>query len=125
MDLIILTIVGILAGIISGGLGNSGAIIILPVLLLFNIVDNYKIAIGTTLVVIFISSIVSLLVHHKQENINWKVALYLGVITVISSYYSAKYIDNLKHKTFLSINPTLYFLLFLLWIYISYSIKYE
>jgi len=125
MELIILTITGILAGIISGSLGHSAAIIILPILVLFNIVDNYKIAVGTTIFIIFISSITSLLVHHKNEHINWKIALYLGVITAISSYCAADYMKKINHKTLSMFNPVLYLLLFILWIYITYNIKYE
>ena len=125
MELIILTITGILAGIVSGGLGSSASIIVLPFLLLFNIVDNYKIAVGTTIFIIFVSSITSLLVHHRNEHINWKIALYLGVITAISSYCAADYMKKINHKNLIIFNPVLYFLLFILWIYITYNIKYE
>ena len=46
MKIIILTLFGILAGLLSSLLGQSPAIIILPMLLLFKIVKNYKVAVG-------------------------------------------------------------------------------
>ena len=121
MKIIILTLFGILAGLLSNLLGQSPAIIILPMLLLFKIVKNYKVAVGTTIFIVFLSTFSSLLVHLQNENINIKVALYLSLITVISSYISAHYLKHMQKNDLSKSTIILYIFLLLLWVFIFYK----
>jgi|SaaInlStandDraft_1057018.scaffolds.fasta_scaffold04721_6 uncharacterized membrane protein YfcA len=121
MKIIILTLFGILAGLLSSLLGQSPAIIILPILLLFKIVKNYKVAVGTTIFIVFLSTFSSLLVHLQNENINIKVALYLSLITVISSYISAHYLKHMQKNDLSKSTIILYIFLLLLWVFIFYK----
>ena len=121
MKILLLTIGGIIAGTISSLLGQSPAIIILPLLILYKIVKSHRVAVGTTIFVIFLSTFASLLVHLENENVNIKVATYLSIITVISSYISAHCLKHLQIKDLSKITSILYFFLFILWFYISYK----
>lgn len=125
MKILLLTIGGIIAGAISGLLGQSPAIIILPLLILFKVVKNHRVAIGTTLFIIFLSTFASLLVHLENENVNIKVAIYLSLITIISSYISAHYLKHLQSKDLSKITSILYLFLFIVWFYITNIIKHE
>lgn len=89
MHHIILTILlGILAGLLGGSLGTSGAIIIIPGLLILGIISDFKIAIGTVLLSILPPlSLLAVIEYYKRKQINVPIS-----ITLMISYFFAAYI---------------------------------
>lgn len=77
----------ILAGLVSGiisGMGIGGGIILIPVLTIFLGFDQ-KVAQGTTLLYFIPTAIFALIVHIKNKNVDFKVALKVASTGVISA----------------------------------------
>lgn len=108
MDLLIIVILlllGAIIGTISGLLGIGGGFITVPVLMyiltnIFKIPINYsiKIAIGTSLLVIFINGIISTYFQHKNNNILWINAIYLGIFGIIGATIGVNFSKYLSGK---------------------------
>ena len=93
----IILLIGIIAGMIESSLGVS--FIIIPLLLLFNVIIDYKIALGTMLCAfIFPLSIGAVYFHYKQNNIEIYSAIVLGISYFVGASISSKYICNISNK---------------------------
>ncbi|ACX72049.1 protein of unknown function DUF81 [Methanocaldococcus vulcanius M7] len=88
----ILVIIGFIIGIFGSLLGIGGGFLVAPVLTFifdyFGIPDGIKFAVGTSLLVVFINSIISIFRHSRIRNINWKASLIVGLTSLIFSYLS-------------------------------------
>ena len=74
----------ILVGMLSAIMGIGGGAFYVPILMfLFGI--DYKVAIGTSLVIIICSTLASALTYMKQHQIFFRVALYLAIPAIIAS----------------------------------------
>lgn len=107
---------GVLAGFFSGLLGIGSGSIIVPILyFLFSF--PIKTAIGTSLFVIFFSSLAGFLVHMKEKNFDFKLALLLIVSGVTGAQTGAHFIkilpDNLVKIIFVAVIVSLGFKLFI------------
>ena len=79
---------GIVAGLISGLFGLSGGVVIVPILIFTFTAQSFSqevlthLAIGTSLATIVITSISSILAHHKRGAVLWPVVIWLtpGII---------------------------------------------
>ena len=70
--LILNTLVGIISGLVSGVTGEPGFALLLPLLLIFHITDNYKVAIGTILIcAIAPLSLLSITQYYKNNTIHY------------------------------------------------------
>lgn len=74
-------ILGILVGIITGFVGAGGGFIIVPVLMFFMRL-NFKKAIGTSLCIIAINSLVGFAGNASTLQINWTFLFYISAISV-------------------------------------------
>lgn len=85
-QIILLAIIGLIAGIFSGSLGVGGAIIVIPALVFFLGLSQHQ-AQGTSLA--FMIPPVTLLAvinYWKQGYVNWKYALILALMFFIGAY---------------------------------------
>jgi uncharacterized membrane protein YfcA len=96
---------GVIAGILAGLLGVGGGIIIVPTLLWsFNRLDiatdhAMQIAVGTSLATIIVTSIFSLLAHHKRGAILWETVRDLTPGILIGATFGAMLADYLPTNT--------------------------
>ncbi|AEH06726.1 sulfite exporter TauE/SafE family protein [Methanothermococcus okinawensis] len=111
MDLIIifsLVILGMFIGFISGLLGIGGGFIIVPVLIyLFDFIGiptdiSVKMAVGTSLFVIFLTSLAGAHKHSLNKNVIWKYSLILGLFGIFGSIVGVNivvgYLSGNLHK---------------------------
>ncbi len=85
-QVLILIMIGLIAGLFSGSLGVGGAIIVIPSLIFFLGLSQHQ-AQGTSLA--FMIPPVTLLAvinYSKQGYVNWKYALILAVMFFIGAY---------------------------------------
>jgi uncharacterized membrane protein YfcA len=95
----ILTIIlGFFAGITSGSLGVSGAEIILPGLIILNIVKNFKISIGTTLLTILPPlSIGAVYEYYKRKQIDIPISLILMITIFLGAWLGSKLVKDVSN----------------------------
>ena len=118
------SIAGIIAGFLGGLLGMSGTVIMLPLLVLFNIFNNYKIAIGTVLFSFDpFGSIFALVKNVMANKIDYYVALTLFFTYIFGSYIGTLYNAKLSEKTIKYITAALLFILSMYMFYNGYQIK--
>ncbi|MBN8691739.1 MAG: sulfite exporter TauE/SafE family protein [Bacteroidetes bacterium] len=99
MDILILLLVGLLAGILSGMVGIGGGIIIVPVLVYFLQFSQHK-AQGTTLFMFLLPiGILGVMNYYKAGYVDFKTAIIIGSTFVIGSYFGSKWSISLDQKT--------------------------
>jgi len=98
---VILTLlIGAVAGIVGGALGQVGTFIILPALLLTNIVSDYKTAVGTILLAMLPPiSALAVVDYYKRKRIDFLVAVLLCVSYTIAAKYGAVINNRVSNKT--------------------------
>lgn len=87
---IILVVIGLLAGILSGFVGVGGGVIIVPALIYALSMTQYE-AQGTSLFTLLLP-VGILAVHNywKTGNINWKFGLIIALTFVVGGYFGSK-----------------------------------
>jgi len=97
---VILTLfIGIIAGIMGGALGQ-GPFIFLPALLLFKIIPDYKMAVGTILAAMLPPiSALAVFDYYKRKKIDYLIAVVLCVSYTIASKYGAVFNKQFSTKT--------------------------
>ena len=97
-EIIILGVVGILAGFVAGALGVGGGIVIVPALVFILGFTQHQ-AQGTSLaVLLFPVGILAVLNYHKQGYVNYKFALILIIAFIAGSYLGSLMSINLPDK---------------------------
>ncbi|MDX9882706.1 MAG: sulfite exporter TauE/SafE family protein [Prolixibacteraceae bacterium] len=97
-QLLILMVVGLLAGLLGGTLGVGGAIIVVPALVLIFGFTQHQ-AQGTSLA--FMIPPVTLLAvinYWKEGHVNWKVALVLSIMFFIGAYLGSYISFSISEK---------------------------
>ena len=90
-----LTITGIISGIFAGLFGSGAEIIVVPLLTFFNIFDNLKLRIGTSLFMLLPPiGVFAAYKFIKNDFVDVFAALYMAFIFTIASYFSAGYLIN-------------------------------
>ena len=118
------SLAGIIAGFLGGLLGMSGTVIMLPLLVLFNIFNNYKIAIGTVLFSFDpFGSIFALVKNVMANKIDYYVALTLFFTYIFGSYIGTLYNAKLSEKTIKYMTATLLLILSMYMFYNGYQVK--
>lgn len=93
----IILLIGLTAGMIESSIGIS--FLIIPLLLISNVIIDYKIALGTTLCAfLFPLSIGAVYVHYKQNNIEIYYAIILGISYFIGATIASKYVCNISNE---------------------------
>lgn len=91
---ILATFIGLSLGLLGGG----GSILTVPVLV-YVLGWPAKTAIAGSLAVVGITSLFGVLVHYKQKNIHFKIALIFGGIAMIGTYLGARIAEFLSGAT--------------------------
>lgn len=97
-QIIILAIIGMMAGVFSGTFGVGGAIIVIPALIFFLGLSQHQ-AQGTSLA--FMIPPVTLMAtinYWKNGYVNWKFALILAVMFFIGTYFGSMISISLNEK---------------------------
>lgn len=85
-EIIILIVIGLLAGILSGAMGVGGGIVVVPALVFFLGLTQHQ-AQGTSMALLLPPiGILAVLNYSKQNYINWKYVLILSILFVIGAY---------------------------------------
>jgi hypothetical protein len=97
-QIVLLSVIGILAGIIAGGMGVGGGIIIVPALVLIFGMSQHQ-AQGTSLAVLLPPiSFLAVIKYHKDGYIDYKFAIILAVAFFLGSYLGGLIAVNLPAK---------------------------
>ncbi len=87
--IIILILIGLVAGMLSGLIGIGGGIIIVPMLLILGLTQQQ--AQGTSLAVMLPPvALLAVINYHNAGHINWKYALIVSAFFVAGSYLGSK-----------------------------------
>ncbi len=88
--ILILILIGLVAGVFSGMIGIGGALIIIPSLVLIFGMDQYA-AQGTSLAVMLPPiGLLAAYNYYKVGAVNWKYALIISVAFFIGGYFGSK-----------------------------------
>ncbi len=88
--IIILTLIGISAGILSGFVGIGGGIVIVPALIYFLNFTQHQ-AQGTSLFVLVLPVVALAMMNYwKTDNVNWKFGLVIASTFFIGGYFGSK-----------------------------------
>jgi uncharacterized membrane protein YfcA len=88
--ILILSIIGLFAGILSGFVGVGGGVIILPALVFFLGLSQHE-AQGTSLFVLMMPVVaLAVLNYWKAGNINWKFALIIAITFLFGGFIGSK-----------------------------------
>ncbi|MCK3684651.1 sulfite exporter TauE/SafE family protein [Maribellus sp. YY47] len=98
-QLIILVLIGLISGILSGVFGIGGAIIVIPALVFIIGLSQHE-AQGTSLA--FMLPPVGILAawnYWKEGYVNWKIALILSITFVVGAYLGSHFTLNISDRT--------------------------
>jgi uncharacterized protein len=88
--IIILLLIGLAAGFLSGLIGIGGGIVIVPVLV-YLLAMNQKTAQGTTLFMFLMPiGILGVYNYHKAGHVDFRTAIIMAITFVIGSYFGSK-----------------------------------
>jgi len=88
--ILILVIIGVSAGILSGFVGVGGGVIIVPALVFFLGLTQHQ-AQGTSLFILLLPvGILAVMNYAKTANINWNYGLVIALAFVIGGYVGSK-----------------------------------
>jgi uncharacterized membrane protein YfcA len=111
-------LLGTIAGILGGALGQSGAEVMVPGLLILGLVPDFKTAAGTTLLAILAPlSILAIYVYWERNQVQVWTALILVVVYFFAAYFGA-YMTEKFTNTLLEYVSGIYFIIigiFFLW----------
>lgn len=98
-QLIILILIGLISGLLSGVFGIGGAIIVIPALVFIIGLSQHE-AQGTSLA--FMLPPVGILAawnYYKEGFVNWKIALVLSLTFVVGAYLGSHFSINISDRT--------------------------
>ena len=88
--IVILVLIGLFAGILSGFVGVGGGIIIVPALVFFLGLSQHQ-AQGTSLFVLSMPVVIFAVINYwKTDNVNWKFGLIVASTFVVGAYFGSK-----------------------------------
>ena len=93
---IILIVIGILAGILSGVVGVGGGLIMIPLLIILLGLSQHE-AQGTSLAVMLPPiGILAAINYHKAGFVKWEYAMIIAITFIIGGYFGSKYAITLR-----------------------------
>ena len=97
--LLILVVIGVLAGMLSGFVGVGGGIIIVPALM-WALGFTQHTATGTSLGVLLLPvGILAVWNYHRAGNLDWRAAMIIGATFVVGAYFGSKLSLSLPPET--------------------------
>ena len=88
--LLVLVLIGVLAGVLSGFVGVGGGILIVPALM-WGLGFTQHQATGTSLAVLLLPvGILAVMNYHKSGNLDWRAALIISTTFVVGAYFGSK-----------------------------------
>lgn len=88
-------LLGLFGGLTSGLLGVGGGIIMVPAMHLLAGVP-IKTAIGTSLAVIIPTALMGVTEHHRQGNVDWRIAFWIAIAASLGGYLGAKFTGSIS-----------------------------
>jgi len=76
-----LLLLGAFSGFLGALMGIGGGVIVVPILILFFMLDAHQ-AVGTSLVMIIFTALSSTWAYHRQKRIDWKIGVLAAVTTI-------------------------------------------
>jgi uncharacterized protein len=90
MSILILLLLGLVAGYLSGLVGIGGGIIIVPILVYFFSFSQHK-AQGTTLFLFMIPvGFLAVYNYYQKDQVDYKTALIMAITFIVGSYFGSK-----------------------------------
>lgn len=97
-QIIILILIGILAGFIGGIAGVGGGLVIVPMLVMLMGMTQHQ-AQGTSIgTLVFPIAILAAINYSKEGFINWKFVVFLAISFMIGSFFGSKLAVSLEPK---------------------------
>lgn len=88
-------VVGLLAGLVGGSVGNAGGSIMIPGILIAGVVPDYKTAVGTVLLALVAPlSIGALIPFWKSKKVNVLVAAILVIAAIAGAYLAGELVTK-------------------------------
>ena len=95
--LLMLMLIGLLAGMLSGLVGIGGGIIMVPLLLLLGLSQHR--AQGTSLAVLVVPvTAVAVFNYYKEGYIDWRLAAVIALFFVVGGYFGSKLAISIDQK---------------------------
>ena len=95
--LLMLMLIGLLAGMLSGLVGIGGGIIMVPLLLLLGLSQHQ--AQGTSLAVLVVPvTAVAVFNYYKEGYIDWRFAAVIALFFVVGGYFGSKLAISIDQK---------------------------
>ncbi len=95
--LLMLMLIGLLAGMLSGLVGIGGGIVMVPLLLLLGLSQHQ--AQGTSLAVLVVPvTAVAVFNYYKEGYIDWRFAAIIAVFFVVGGYFGSKLAISIDQK---------------------------
>lgn len=96
--IIMLIVIGLVAGILSGLVGVGGGIIMVPLLVLFFSFNQHQ-AQGTSLAVLAVPvTALAAFNYYKEGQLNIKFAIIIAVFFIIGSFFGSKFALTIDQK---------------------------
>jgi len=121
-DVLLTILLGSIAGLTGGALGQSGAGIMLPGLLILGIVPNFKTAAGTVLLTIVPPiSILAVLQYYKRGQVKVWTAVTLFTFYFFMAFIGAYLTKDISNKTLEFITGVYFILISMFFFWNSYT----
>jgi len=118
--MILIIIIGLIAGFFAGSLGFSAGPILVPLLLLSVLSGSYKSAVGTTILTIIPPlSIFAALNYYRHGHVNVKLALMLMICVTIGAYFGSVFTLNLSSSIMAYLTSFVLAILSVFWLYVG------
>jgi uncharacterized membrane protein YfcA len=99
-DILLTVLIGALAGISGGALGQSGAEVMLPGLLILNLVPDFKTAAGTVLLALIPPiSLLAVLEYYKRGQVKVQTSVILFITYFFMAFIGAYLTRQVSNKT--------------------------
>jgi uncharacterized membrane protein YfcA len=116
---------GIVAGLVGGSLGQSGAEVMVPGLLILGIVSNFKTAAGTVLLTILPPlSLMAIVTYWKRNQVQVRTAVILMVTYFFAAWAGAYITGGIKNSTLEFITGVYFMVIGVFFLWNSWSGKY-
>jgi uncharacterized membrane protein YfcA len=112
----IILLIGVIGGMIESSMGIS--LIILPLLLLSNIIIDYKIALGTTMTAFLLPlSIGAVYIHYHENNIKVDYAIILAISYFIGTTLGTSYVVKVSNESITLFSSIVLFIISIYYMY--------
>jgi len=99
MTWVLISLLGLLAGVVSGLFGVGGAVVIIPGLVLITKMPQHT-AHGTSLAALLLPvGLLGVLEYSKRQQVNWAYAAVVAVGLLIGAYFGAKFAGTIPDAT--------------------------